>query len=197
MGMTYLDLKPYFNLKMVYPDNTTFVPGESIGIHNLIVEERNYLFGETKKDGRQALFEKNDKGDHLINCAAQKIRAERCCDRVHVFGFNTWGIFQDRILIESDGGFHPYTIGFSDVKWNVKSENRKRLAADRRYYAEFGDVYKTYKGFHAECDDSATVFMYCKTIELESETYIKKIILPDNPLMYISAITLEKKSSYP
>lgn len=76
MGMTYLDLKPYFNLKMVYPDNTTFVPGECIGIHNLIVEERNYLFGETKKDGRQALFEKNDKGDHLINCAAQKIRAE-------------------------------------------------------------------------------------------------------------------------
>ena len=49
MGMTYLDLKPYFNLKMVYPDNTTFVPGECIGIHNLIVEERNYSFGETKK----------------------------------------------------------------------------------------------------------------------------------------------------
>lgn len=197
MVRKYLDLKPCFNDRMVYPDDVVLDENKFIGLHNFIIYESNFRFGEIENNGIFANFERNSCGNHLILCEGQRIRADHVCNKIHFFGFNSWCMFMDKFIIRTNAGDIPVNIGFSDVGWDVKSVNDTRLEADRRYYDGYGDVFMTCEGYHGVRDQQLSALTYCKSVELGGNRYVEEIVLPDNSLMYIAAITLEQENKTP
>jgi hypothetical protein len=189
-NVKFIDLKPHFNFRYVYPDDTAIPRDGFIGIHNLIVRESNYKFGIIANGGVSALFERNPDGAHLITCEGQTIKADFTCDKAHIFGFAAWGMYKENFRFVFGGSAKECPIGFSDLSKHVKDEPFIQFAADMDENDCFADKFITHNAYHGFISKDMSVNTYVGTVAFGEPKPMKEIILPDNFFVYIAAITL-------
>jgi hypothetical protein len=187
----FVDLKPHFNFRYVYPDDTAIVPGEFIGINNLIIREKDYGFGVNTSGGASALFDRNPDGGHLVSCGKQAVKAGFVCDKARIFGFAAWGVYKEVFRFVFDGGETDCRIGFSDLSKHVGDETFTLFDADEADSRRFAGKFITHNAYHGFIDKDITVNTYMETVSFGKRKLLKEILLPDNFFVYIAAITLE------
>lgn len=196
MKRYFVDLKPCFNSRMVYPKNYKVTDGKYIGINNHFFTEENFKFGEISKAGVFACFERNKKLLDNIEPESQIIEIpEIPCDRISVFGYGSWGFYKEKIkLLFSDGSIDYAKVSLYYVLGNIQYTIGVSYFGERKMYSEYENVFGQYKGVsHADgkVQEKDFSIYYCIT-ELEIKgRKLRQIVLPDNICVNIMAITLE------
>jgi hypothetical protein len=183
-----IDLRPHFNGKGV--------TWKQLGIEGRLDYQGLHVHGEIIPNGEtitagttEFAFPRTDseENDH-ISCEGQllELNADRPCLQAAFLGFCTWGNFKGPIKIR-------YTDG---------TEEKRELAL-----SDWVQVQTSSKGFFS--DELAFTFPYCNQeelkhdgvhgfyvdrIELDPGKIVQSLELPDNPNIYIFALTLANPS---
>jgi len=186
MKRYYVDLKPVFNQRYVFPYNDK-LPS---------FLEENFKFGEVGKDGLIVFIDRNaDKQDNAF-CDGQTIDVPDVpCDRVAIAGTCGWGIYKEDFRLEFADGTVDYAMAkFYDQNWAAKPAIEASMDWDAAEYTDYNHILASYEKSDIEQHEprykECYIYYYITDIKTKGRR-LRRIIFPDNMFMNIFAITLE------
>ena len=181
----YVDLKPYFNFNLVYPASHEIDEDNPVGLDNYFIYDGDYSYGPLRDDGGRAfLFEKNGRGEQMLTCEKQRIKIGKYCGKIHLAGFTVWGHFKERLEAGFSDGTTEYAKAyFSELCYPLSAFPGFEL--ERKLYDDCCQI------LHKTTIHSQDAYFYCYTTVFNGRKRLDCITLPDNPHMFIQAITLE------
>ena len=185
MKRHYINLKPFFNKRHVYPASTILDPR-----HPYYVEEC-FKFGEVEGDGVFAYLTRNQDMMDNMNCADQVIEIDDLfCDRIVILGTCCWGIYKEQFELRfSDGTIEYADAKFYDWYWPAEPAIKASFDLEAK---EFSDYNHIFAKFVKRDNEKEYCFMYYYKTDLKIKgRKLKQIVFPDNMFMNIFAITLE------
>ena len=179
-----INISTYCNHKLIYSKAPKLNEVNSeIGLDNIYIF-RGFLKSNDSKELDGVDFKlSHGKYDNII-CDRQRIKIGRTATKLHVLGFAYWGdtneyfkvIYADHseklVKIPFIDWSHPWTCKQGDINWY--GENIKTVMIVPSAGAQFHAIY-----FHHSF------------VELDETKEINQIVLPDNMLTHIFALTLE------
>ena len=173
-----IDLREFFNHKLFYsnkPDDK-----DNCGIDNIYIETQE--LGDQKEILGGVEFVSHYGGNDNIVCENQKIRINSNAKSIHFLGFSYWGETNELIkILYEDNGEEYVNIPFMD--WNRDFCNVDKVLC--------GDNMEPVKTLISSGDLIHLVHFHRSKVDLKGKN-IDAIILPDNMLLHIFAITIEK-----
>ena len=182
----FVDLKPYFNYRVVYPKDTPLNETEYIGIHNYFYFQEGADWGEVGNHEAAIRLDRTEDYD-CIECEGQIVDIPDVkCDKIIIAGVCAWGYYHEKFKMEYDDGTHETVpVFFKDwacppelvIKANMEKE------ADR--YMKGGTLaeFKRRDG---------PAYIHYVTAGLDPAKKVRRIIFPDNICMYVFGVTLMK-----
>lgn len=180
-----INLNHLFNHKFIYHqeelehtelglDNTYILKSEIS--NNSLVGLNNVLFSLS-----------NNYYDNIV-CDSQELLINDYIDKLHILGFAYWGSTNTffEIVFEDDTKLQvkiPFIDWVSKITINYQS---------RSWY---GENIKTIKQIKSEGMLNHTVNFHHSITNIDSKKLVKKIIFPDNFLVHVFSITIEKPDS--
>ncbi|MFC4101449.1 hypothetical protein [Paenibacillus xanthanilyticus] len=180
-------LEPYLNSKGVsWPEldiwgcmehTQTSLPGIHLPNEETIECERIPFF-----------FPRTDTaGDDHISCEGQTVRVNGSMPyrRLALLGVSTWGDYEDEVTLAYDAGGRlvckKAKLGLSDL---CRLWDHRQLSYGERIGLRFPFYWQGTRAVHFP------VGIWLQTLELDASATLRTMQLPDNPYMYIFAMTL-------
>jgi hypothetical protein len=192
MSKHHVDLKHYFNYRLVYPQNTEVQETDTDnykGITNNFFFEEDFDFKKLITTGNEEfIFERNKDLNDCIECRQTVVEVPDIdCKRISLAGISTWGMYKEKFKLIFDDGSSDNAIGyFADVAWPVHKYQQWFLGIEKEAMLDGSKILCGPKKAREH-----EFYIYHYSTEFEKTRKLKKIIFPDNIFMYIFAITLE------
>ena len=183
----YVDLKPYFNLRMAYPQDTALNEVDYIGTHNYFFIQEGMEWGIISNHEAAIKLERTDNFD-CIECNNQIIEVPGITgDKIVIAGCCIWEFYNEKFKIEYDDGSTEYVpVCFGDWARSIEDFTKYTLELETSQYEKC----KILK----ECPRrDGTAYIYYVAASLNHAQKVKRIIFPDNICMFIFGITLEAR----
>ena len=180
-----VDLKKHFNHQLFYDEVISEFQNE-IGLENsYILKENNTLL---KKDNFAGIeFKLEFDGNDNVICNKQILDVNCKASKIHFLAISTWiDTIEYFKVIYEDESVENIQVPF--LNWTEKTGSNCEL-----YYYVEKDKIKTVSQTIATGAFSRLVYFHYSYALLNNNKIIKQIVLPDNLLIHIFAITLEKK----
>lgn len=186
----YLDLTKYYNDRMVYSEaeakkNKTIIEESRYRFFN----EEKFLYGPRKLFGETVFWLRRgvEKKDCII-CQGQKISVEeKPCSEILFAGFCIWGYFKEEFLLQfSDGSESKAVVGFSDIAYTMEQISAGNMETETKDYMSFTKILSQ----ESSLTDQMHYLYYQEKVFAETRR-LKRIIFPENSLMYIVGITIK------
>ena len=178
-----IDIKTYFNHRIVYSGLPEVKDGEEFGLDNICILKPDLKLKKNEKaDGVDFLFLFGE-NDNII-CNGQKIEINETATKLHFIGFAYWGDFLEFIkIVYGDSSEERVKLSFID--WG------HRYTADFKRRDMFGENISTIVKTITSGAVNHIAYLHHMCCEIDKSKKIKEIILPCNMLTHIMAITLE------
>jgi hypothetical protein len=183
MIKNYVDLKPYFNDRLVYPEK------EFLTDSGYYTEEK-FRFGEIEREGLSARLERTAGLLDNVICEKQAVAAGGVlCDSVILFGACCWGYYKEDFLLEfSDGTSATARACFYDRYWPITPLIVNSLELNAKELGEYNHIFVRYPK-HDDKDNYCFLYYYKTDLAVKGRK-LKQITFPDNMFMNIFAITV-------
>ena len=152
-------------------DNTYVLKNESIFNNYTFFNNVSFLFSDTDYDN--------------VICDNQQIYINQKVDKLHLIAFSYWGSTNAffKVIFEDDS-IELIKIPFID--WVQKAK------VNYETISWYGEGISTIKQIETHGSLKTTVNFHHTVTEINTKKLIKEIIFPDNFLLHIFALTLEK-----
>lgn len=178
-----INLSLYFNHKLIYKENPKVKGDEILGLDGRYILSNDFDVDEHPVvDGVDFLF--NYGRYDNVSCDSQRIKIESNAEKLHIIGFAYWGSVNEYLkIIFDDLTYENVKVPFLD--WSHNSA--------KTYWSDFWNIRKfsTWKTVKTSGTEKCLVNFHHIVCELKNRKRIKEIILPNNILTHIFAITLE------
>lgn len=184
MGNFYpIDIKGLTNHKLIYEKEFKIKCDEEIGLDGMYLLLDDLKLSEHEViDGIDFLFCFNECDN--ISCDKQRIKIEDDILKIHIIGFAYWGgVVEFLKIIYDDFTEEDVEVPFLD--WSKNISNTWTIILNKRNIS----TCKTTKTYGVE---EHVVNLHHITCELSSGKKVKEIVLPNNMLTHVFAITIEK-----
>lgn len=184
MSFYKLDLSMLFNHKLFYDEPLNGSLNE-IGLENsYILRENNSLLKRKIFNGVEFNCESLD-FDNVI-CSRQSIQINDSATKIHFLAISTWiDTIEFLKVIYLDGSSEYVKVPF--INWTERTGTNCEL-----YYYDKEEKIKTVCEAVTSGQIRRLVCFHHSYVDIKSDKLIKEIILPDNMLIHIFAITLER-----
>ena len=183
-----VNLKEYYNHKMVYRQLPKEKAGAEFGLDNICI-----LKSDVKLKERDVLEDVEfnfsfGQFDNVV-CDRQKIEINAIATKLHLIGFAYWGDTNEYFkIVYEDLSEEVVRVPFID--WSHKPYS------DPRNSDWFGQNTSTVRTVITSGASTHLVYFHHITCEITQRKTIKEIILPDNMFTHIFAMTLENENCH-
>ena len=176
-----IEIGTYFNHRLFYPEEQ--LKDADVGLDKIIIiDSNNKIRNHDIIDGIPFIFGYG-KYDNL-ECGGQIIEINEHVKNLHIIGFYYWGDSEEIIrIIYNDG--EQEGIGVPFINWGLKSKYDWRIECLGR------ELVKSSLPMMASGSYCGTVFFHHICIPLGKNKKVEKIVLPEDFMVHILAITIE------
>ena len=181
-----INLKAYYNHKMVYKQLPKGNRKNEFGLDNICILKSDVKLKEQEiLEGVEFNFSFG-KFDNIV-CDRQKIIINAKATKLHLIGFAYWGDTNEYFKVIYDD-LTQEIIKIPFIDWSHKPYR------DSRSIDWYGENTSTVRTVIVSGELTHLVYFHHTVCEIMQRKTIKEIVLPDNMLTHIFAITLENES---
>ena len=192
-----INLSPYFNAKAI--GELSLVESElfqNVGISDTMIAPNSFVIANKKYETYfDAPKYRNGTYDHIV-CQGQRIDNISCHgDRIYLLGFCEWINSNEILTVEhGDGTSENCRFTMEQSNYYQKKEKwsgKKMKIMHRHLYTEIGTCDEAFWFDRYDGINSISRQAMCVSVcELTKNKQISSIVLPDNELMHIFAVTV-------
>jgi hypothetical protein len=189
-----IDIKHLYNARFIYPADYKALNAKKLGCDNCYIREEDVFFGsDITKDGYTFKIDRNADDYDAVCCDGQRIKIPwGDWKRIDFLGISVYGSHDDYFYLCRDMVKEPYKIGFSPLELplidykdyynNSMGLEREEIAQKSRVFTKYGQTLR---------NDVEYFHLYTWRVHLSQGVSAgMEILLPDNMLIYIFAVTL-------
>ena len=188
----FVNLKPYFNYRLVYPKNTVLSETDYIAVHNYFYYQEDFVWGKVSNHEAAIKLDRTDDCHEngfcdCIECEGQVIEVHDIeCDKIIIAGVCAWGYYNENFKVEfTDGTCKSVPVFLKDWACPPEAIAKSSMERDGAEYMR-GRTLVEFKRKDGPC------YVHYVKSDLDSVKKVRRIIFPDNICMYIFGITLER-----
>ena len=177
-----IDLSKYCNHKLLYENIPT--DGTPFGLDNICILKQDYL--SRKKDLKQNTEYNCRWGEHdNVVCDMQSVMIGSKVKRWHFLGFSYWGNVNELFRVLYAVGTESYMeVTFVDWSQPYIHDPYETIDNHNNIVEDIFNVVSTGEKIHP-------IYFHDSIVMTQNEKIVKEIILPNNILVHIFALTIE------
>lgn len=183
MPFKKINIEKFCNHKLIFENLP--VQEERFGIDNICVLKENFEISKKLKKGDLEIDYSLGRNDNII-CNSQRIKINQRVKRLHMVGFAYWGDACENLKIIYEDNTECW-IELTFIDWSCSYKSRLTEGHDPENQKMIEDI----QVMISSGEWIHLIYFHDFICELNEQKAVKEIILPDNILIHIFAITAE------